>query len=146
MKVFRNGGLAEKKRRWRTQERSCVRSLQSRICSIRYSLFSFVFSPFHFWKLGFLTVEFHQVNQEIEVNIQITREIESDIVKCTDIEGGLNARESELTKMVYVSQFEIDGLNSVAGNYVLWMLLYMCLYIYMYLFIFYCCRIQYWND
>ncbi|CBI15419.3 uncharacterized protein LOC100247533 isoform X1 [Vitis vinifera] len=56
------------------------------------------------------------VNQEIEVNIQITREIESDIVKCTDIEGGLNARESELTKMVYVSQFEIDGLNSVAAD------------------------------
>ena len=72
---------------------------------------------FTFEMLGYMTAEFHQVNQEIEAHIQLTREIESDIVKCTEIESGLTARESELTKMVYVSQFEIDGLNSVAGNH-----------------------------
>jgi hypothetical protein len=55
------------------------------------------------------------VNEEIEANIQITREIESEIVKCSEIESALAARESELTKTLYVSQFEINGLATVTG-------------------------------
>ncbi|KAJ6875115.1 hypothetical protein NC652_034744 [Populus alba x Populus x berolinensis] len=55
-----------------------------------------------------------QVNEEIEANIQITREIESEIVKCTEFEADLAARESDLTKTLYFSQFEINGLLSVA--------------------------------
>ncbi|KAJ7956594.1 CAP-gly domain linker [Quillaja saponaria] len=57
-----------------------------------------------------------QVNEEIEANIQITREIESGIVKCTEIETGLAARESELTKMLYMLQFEIDGLVTFTAD------------------------------
>ncbi|XP_034899157.1 uncharacterized protein [Populus alba] len=57
-----------------------------------------------------------QVNEEIEANIQITREIESEIVKCTEFEADLAARESDLTKTLYFSQFEINGLLSVACN------------------------------
>ncbi|KAJ8752338.1 hypothetical protein K2173_003974 [Erythroxylum novogranatense] len=55
-----------------------------------------------------------QVNEEIEANILITQEIESEIVKCTEMEAALVARESELTKTIYVSHFEINGLISVA--------------------------------
>ncbi|KAL9375072.1 hypothetical protein Peur_031951 [Populus x canadensis] len=55
-----------------------------------------------------------QVNEEIEANILITREIESEIVKCTGFEADLAARESDLTKTLYFSQFEINGLLSVA--------------------------------
>ncbi|KAG5221792.1 CAP-gly domain linker [Salix suchowensis] len=55
-----------------------------------------------------------QVNEEIEANIRITREIESEIVKCTEFEAALAARESDLTKTFYFSQFEINGLLSVA--------------------------------
>ncbi|XP_012093049.1 uncharacterized protein LOC105650717 [Jatropha curcas] len=57
-----------------------------------------------------------QVNEEIEANIQITREIESEIVKCTELESTFFARESELTKTLYVSQFEINGLVSVTNE------------------------------
>ncbi|KAJ9174077.1 hypothetical protein P3X46_017147 [Hevea brasiliensis] len=57
-----------------------------------------------------------QVNEEIEANIQVTREIESEIVKCTEYEYTLAARESELTKTIYVSQFEIIGLVSVTNE------------------------------
>lgn len=55
------------------------------------------------------------MNEEIESNIQITREIESEIVKCSEIESSLAARESELTKTLYVTQFEINGLATVTG-------------------------------
>ncbi|CAK7349765.1 unnamed protein product [Dovyalis caffra] len=54
------------------------------------------------------------VNEEIEANIQITREIESEIVKCTELEAALAARESDLTNTLYFSQFEINGLLTVA--------------------------------
>ncbi|KAB1212662.1 hypothetical protein CJ030_MR5G009704 [Morella rubra] len=47
---------------------------------------------------------------------QITREIESEIVKCSEIESSLAARESELTKTLYVTQFEINGLATVTAN------------------------------
>ncbi|KAM7471155.1 hypothetical protein LguiA_009338 [Lonicera macranthoides] len=57
-----------------------------------------------------------QVNEEIEANFQITREIESEIVKCCEIETALATRESKLTKMVYLSQFEIHGLMSVTSD------------------------------
>ncbi|XP_010695729.2 uncharacterized protein LOC104908333 isoform X2 [Beta vulgaris subsp. vulgaris] len=54
-----------------------------------------------------------KVNDEIESNIQITREIESEIVKSEEIENFLAARESELMKLIYVSQFELSGLIAV---------------------------------
>ncbi|KAH7528790.1 hypothetical protein FEM48_Zijuj05G0109700 [Ziziphus jujuba var. spinosa] len=57
-----------------------------------------------------------QVNEEMEANIQITREIESEIVKCSEFEKALAVRESELTKTLYISQFEIIGLLSVTDG------------------------------
>ncbi|KAK9748214.1 hypothetical protein RND81_02G043500 [Saponaria officinalis] len=57
-----------------------------------------------------------KVNDEIEANIQITRRIESDIVKCSEIETALATRESELLKLVYLSQFELCGLIAVTVN------------------------------
>ncbi|XP_057517184.1 microtubule organizer protein 1-like [Amaranthus tricolor] len=57
-----------------------------------------------------------KVNDEIEANIQITREIESEIVKIEEIETSLAARESELLKLVYLSQYELSGLVAVTVN------------------------------
>ncbi|RAL49148.1 hypothetical protein DM860_017178 [Cuscuta australis] len=57
-----------------------------------------------------------KVNEEIEANIQITREIESEMVKCDESEASLLARESELMKTAYMQQFEINGLKSVTAN------------------------------
>ncbi|GAV58807.1 hypothetical protein CFOL_v3_02340 [Cephalotus follicularis] len=67
-------------------------------------------------QISWLKDTLDQVNEEIEANIQITREIESEIVKCTEIETALAVNECELTKSLYVSQFEIDGLLSVTRN------------------------------
>uniref|UniRef100_A0A1J3CCZ8 Uncharacterized protein n=1 Tax=Noccaea caerulescens TaxID=107243 RepID=A0A1J3CCZ8_NOCCA len=58
-----------------------------------------------------------QVNSEIEANIKVTREIESEMVKCSEIESNLSAKESELTRSLLASQFEIRGLISVASYY-----------------------------
>ncbi|KAL5722255.1 hypothetical protein ACHQM5_005796 [Ranunculus cassubicifolius] len=55
-----------------------------------------------------------QVNEEIEENIQITREIESEVVKCSEFEAGLSLRESELMKAKCGAEFEISGLIEVA--------------------------------
>ncbi|KAJ8535999.1 hypothetical protein K7X08_034400 [Anisodus acutangulus] len=57
-----------------------------------------------------------QVNEEIEANIQATREIEWQIVKCTEIESALAARESELMRTAYELQFEIGGLMKVHAD------------------------------
>ncbi|KAL7161004.1 hypothetical protein ACSBR2_041619 [Camellia fascicularis] len=57
-----------------------------------------------------------QVNEEIEAGIQITREIESEIVKCSEVESALAVRESELMKMVYMLDFEISGLIAVTAD------------------------------
>ncbi|KAM6576204.1 hypothetical protein CsatB_028041 [Cannabis sativa] len=57
-----------------------------------------------------------QINQEVEDNIQITREIESEIVKCSESEKAMAARESDLTKTLYVSQFQITSLNALAHS------------------------------
>ncbi|KAH1107646.1 hypothetical protein J1N35_011414 [Gossypium stocksii] len=57
-----------------------------------------------------------QVNEEIESNIQVTREIESEMVKCTEFEAAVTTRESLLTKSLYISHFEIDGLLSVIAD------------------------------
>ncbi|KAK6249620.1 hypothetical protein SCA6_003625 [Theobroma cacao] len=57
-----------------------------------------------------------QVNEEIEANIQITRELESEIVKLTEIEAALAIRESQLVKSLYISHFEVDGLLSVTAD------------------------------
>ncbi|KAA8542678.1 hypothetical protein F0562_023823 [Nyssa sinensis] len=48
--------------------------------------------------------------------VQITREIESEIVKCSETESALAVRESELMKMVYMAEFEIDGLMAVTAD------------------------------
>ncbi|XP_060965791.1 uncharacterized protein LOC115719704 isoform X2 [Cannabis sativa] len=47
---------------------------------------------------------------------QITREIESEIVKCSESEKAMAARESDLTKTLYVSQFQITSLNALAHS------------------------------
>lgn len=52
------------------------------------------------------------------MNIQVTREIESEIVNCAEIETSLAVRESELTKSLFMSHFEINGLLSVTGNFI----------------------------
>ncbi|KAK9926243.1 hypothetical protein M0R45_023484 [Rubus argutus] len=57
-----------------------------------------------------------QVNEEIEANIQITRQIESEIVKCSEFESALAAKESDLTKTLYVSHFELIGLVTVTND------------------------------
>ncbi|XP_031287602.1 uncharacterized protein LOC116146327 [Pistacia vera] len=57
-----------------------------------------------------------QINEEIEANFQITAEIESEIVKCAEIETALALKESELTKILFISQFEIVGLQSVTAD------------------------------
>ncbi|KAK9203970.1 hypothetical protein WN943_014227 [Citrus x changshan-huyou] len=57
-----------------------------------------------------------QIDEEIESNFQITREIESEIVRCTEIETNLAVKEAELTKILFMSQFEIIGLLSVTGD------------------------------
>uniref|UniRef100_A0A1J3J8I0 Uncharacterized protein n=1 Tax=Noccaea caerulescens TaxID=107243 RepID=A0A1J3J8I0_NOCCA len=57
-----------------------------------------------------------QVNSEIEAHIKVTREIESEMVKCSEIESNLSAKESELTRSLLASQFEIRGLISVATD------------------------------
>ncbi|KAJ4959923.1 hypothetical protein NE237_019833 [Protea cynaroides] len=54
-----------------------------------------------------------QVNEEIEANIQTTRDIESGIVKCSEMESRFAMRESELTKMIYVAEFEMNSLIQV---------------------------------
>ncbi|KAJ0754887.1 hypothetical protein HanPI659440_Chr09g0351761 [Helianthus annuus] len=54
-----------------------------------------------------------QVNEEIEANFQITRDIESEIVKCSGFERTLAVRESELMKTMYMLQFEIKGLMAM---------------------------------
>ncbi|XP_057951891.1 uncharacterized protein LOC131146345 [Malania oleifera] len=57
-----------------------------------------------------------RVNEEIEASIQITRDIESEIVKISELESSLEIKESELTKMVYALEFEINGLMAVIAN------------------------------
>lgn len=59
------------------------------------------------------------MNEEIESSIQITREIESEIVRCSEAEGALATREAELTKLLYTSQFELIGLATVTGEQML---------------------------
>ncbi|ESQ46867.1 hypothetical protein EUTSA_v10027967mg [Eutrema salsugineum] len=57
-----------------------------------------------------------QVNLEIEANIQVTREIESEIVRCSEMESTLSFKEAELTRSFLASQFEISGLISVTAD------------------------------
>ncbi|KAJ4832667.1 hypothetical protein Tsubulata_047353 [Turnera subulata] len=57
-----------------------------------------------------------QVNEEIEANIQVTREIESEIVRCTEFEAALAAKESDLTKSLHLSNFDLNSLLSVAND------------------------------
>ncbi|XP_050378152.1 uncharacterized protein LOC126795344 [Argentina anserina] len=64
-------------------------------------------------QISSLTAMLDQVNEELEANIQIMREIESEIVKCSEFE---NAKESDLTKTLYVSQFELIGLVFVTKD------------------------------
>ncbi|XP_021849868.1 uncharacterized protein [Spinacia oleracea] len=47
---------------------------------------------------------------------KITREIESEIVKIEEIETALDARESELMKLIYLSQYELSGFIAVTVN------------------------------
>ncbi|GJM94987.1 hypothetical protein PR202_ga11675 [Eleusine coracana subsp. coracana] len=55
-----------------------------------------------------------KVNEEIEQNIQKTREIESEIVKHSETEKLYLDKESELMKEVSIAEFELNGLIQVA--------------------------------
>ncbi|CAN8233224.1 unnamed protein product [Cochlearia groenlandica] len=57
-----------------------------------------------------------QVNLEIEANYKVTREIESEIGACSEIESSLSSKESDLTRSFMASQFEISGLTSVTAD------------------------------
>ncbi|XP_039801599.1 uncharacterized protein LOC120665941 isoform X5 [Panicum virgatum] len=58
-----------------------------------------------------------KVNEEIEQNIERTREIESEIVKHSETEKDYIDKESVLLKEVSVAEFELNGLIQVAeGN------------------------------
>ncbi|KAF8389796.1 hypothetical protein HHK36_024315 [Tetracentron sinense] len=65
-------------------------------------------------QISSLKVMLDKANEEIEDNIQTTREIESEIVKCSEIENGLGMKESELTKMICIAEFEMNELIQVA--------------------------------
>nr|GEZ00678.1 hypothetical protein [Tanacetum cinerariifolium] len=51
-----------------------------------------------------------KVNEEIEANYGVTREIEMEILKCSEFEREMAGRESALMKNVYDLQFQIRGL------------------------------------
>ncbi|KAJ3709190.1 hypothetical protein LUZ61_012895 [Rhynchospora tenuis] len=57
-----------------------------------------------------------QVNEDIEQNIQKTREIDSEIVKHSEVEKDYLARECQLTKLVSLSEFELSGLMHISGT------------------------------
>ncbi|KAF3330472.1 hypothetical protein FCM35_KLT03826 [Carex littledalei] len=57
-----------------------------------------------------------QVNEEIQQNIQKTREIESEIFKNSEIEKEYLTKECELQKLVLVSEFELSGWIQVSGT------------------------------
>ncbi|CAA7395833.1 unnamed protein product [Spirodela intermedia] len=60
-----------------------------------------------------------QVNEEIEANIQTTRHIESEIIRCSELEKGYLIRESKLSEMVFNDEFELNGVlvaTTVARN------------------------------
>uniref|UniRef100_A0A0D9WEK5 Uncharacterized protein n=1 Tax=Leersia perrieri TaxID=77586 RepID=A0A0D9WEK5_9ORYZ len=57
-----------------------------------------------------------KVNEEIEQNIQNTREIESEIVKHSDTEKEYLLKESELMKGVSIAEFELNGIMQVAAQ------------------------------
>lgn len=57
-----------------------------------------------------------QVHEEIESNIQITRQLESEILRCSEVEAALSAREAELMKLLYTSHFELNGLMAVTSK------------------------------
>ncbi|XP_078169961.1 uncharacterized protein LOC144564252 [Carex rostrata] len=57
-----------------------------------------------------------QVNEEIQQNIQKTREIESEIVKNSEIEKEYLTKECELQKSVLISEFELSGWIQVSGT------------------------------
>ncbi|TVU18528.1 hypothetical protein EJB05_34633 [Eragrostis curvula] len=56
-----------------------------------------------------------KVNEEIEQNIQKTREIDSEIVKHSETEKLYLDKESELMKEVSIAEFELNGLIQVAA-------------------------------
>ncbi|RRT64840.1 hypothetical protein BHE74_00057897, partial [Ensete ventricosum] len=56
------------------------------------------------------------VNEEIEKTIQRTREIESEILKLSEIEDGHIMRECELSKITTIRGFELEASIQVAGN------------------------------
>ncbi|KAK6925224.1 hypothetical protein RJ641_009550 [Dillenia turbinata] len=57
-----------------------------------------------------------QVNEEIEASIQTTREIESEIVKCSEMENAFLVKETELTRKIYYAEYEICGLLRFAAD------------------------------
>lgn len=58
-----------------------------------------------------------QVNEEIEAHIQVTREIESSIVKCEEMENHFATKEAELIGICGVLQFDTVGFVTVAAGF-----------------------------
>ncbi|URE13302.1 hypothetical protein MUK42_23070 [Musa troglodytarum] len=56
-----------------------------------------------------------QVNEEIEKTIQRTREIESEILKLSEIEDGHIMTECELSKIITIRGFELEDSIQVAA-------------------------------
>ncbi|RHN59952.1 hypothetical protein MtrunA17_Chr4g0019771 [Medicago truncatula] len=58
-----------------------------------------------------------QVNEEIEAHIQVTREIESSIVRCEEMENHFATKEAELIGICGVLQFDTVGFVTVAAGF-----------------------------
>ncbi|CAL0334289.1 unnamed protein product [Lupinus luteus] len=58
-----------------------------------------------------------QVNEEIEANIEVTREIESSIVKCEEIQKDFETKEAALINTSASLQFETLGYVTVVADF-----------------------------
>ncbi|XP_019451690.1 PREDICTED: uncharacterized protein LOC109353781 isoform X2 [Lupinus angustifolius] len=58
-----------------------------------------------------------QVNEDIEANIEVTREIESSIVKCEEIQKDFQTKEAALVHTSASLQFETLGYVTVAADF-----------------------------
>ncbi|XP_020252030.1 uncharacterized protein LOC109829258 [Asparagus officinalis] len=60
--------------------------------------------------------EVDKVNEEIGLTIRNTRQIECEIIKCSEIERSCFMKESELAKMVSIAEFELNDLIPLAAS------------------------------
>ena len=57
-----------------------------------------------------------KVNEDIEANIQRTRKIESEILRCSEMDKSYFLRESKLLEMVSCEEFELNNVLAVASK------------------------------